>query len=1062
MCIVDPTPSAPWRNNYGVWVDEFQALGHGDCFTRSWDTARVILDDSGPGIRLERAYAQVDRGKLKRKLLAGAAAAGVHFTAAKVDGTAPAGDDGALNAVALRNRPGQPVYARAVVDATGHARKLVRFGSEFTPGYQAAYGILAEVESHPFDVSEMLFMDWRDSHLDGAAAARNASLPTFLYVMPFGKTRIFCEETSLVARPGVDFDDIKLRMKQRLAHLGVTVTSVLEEEHCLIPMGGVLPLPRQRVIGIGGTAGMVHPSTGFQLAKTLASARVLADSLAAGLRTSSPPLSGDALAHSAWDAMWPQYQVRMRTFMCFGMETLMQLDLDGTRRFFGTFFGLPTALWSGFLSWRVRPIGLLGLGVSLFAGFQPTMRVRFIAAALPFMPSFVANFFDPGAAGNQFSSRPWGGVPGLPLLRRPDPPAKANRALVADHLAGRLQILPPNPAGTPILASATDFATQLIGLAEPALAGGLAAELALAAEEQSASHADAASEIGPPVDYAALLGRSLDEPLPLRACGDDREYTRMQQRKGMPGQPPLVSLLRPAAVGDTCDVAVVGAGPAGLALAAELAARGLSVTLVAPDTPLVNNYGVWVDELEPLGLTDVLAAEYSDALYWVDETSPNEGVPIGRAYGRVDRAKLRAALVDKCLAASTGRVTYMDGLVSAISHVDDVTSTLDVDLSGSSGTSQGAVRARMVVCCSGHNRELLAYESPASAGAASTAPPLGWQTAFGIECAMPDHPFPLDRVVFMDFRQSDPQEDGDDANGDTWRVPSFLYVMPTDKDTVFLQETCLMAKIQVPFDELQRRLYRRMDRMGLRLSSVIETEHSWIPLGGPLPVTARGTRTLAFGAAAGLVHPASGFSVTTSLARAPLFAHALASQLLRGDATAAVKATDVAAAIWASEAMWSDERLRVQGFYQFGMELLLSLRLPDLRRFFSTFYALPAPLAHGFLSHRLSSAQLLLFAFAFFVAGDWRLRYLLVSHLASPAGSGMRLADAYLVSESRNGDVPREATSLAHVVKRSSPPQQPVADLSADEQAAHEAATGLRAGYARKDWWKVGSPPVAR
>lgn len=38
--------------------------------------------------------------------------------------------------------------------------------------------------------------------------------------------------------------------------------SIEEEEYCLIPMGGVLPTHPQRVLGIGGTAGMVHPSTG--------------------------------------------------------------------------------------------------------------------------------------------------------------------------------------------------------------------------------------------------------------------------------------------------------------------------------------------------------------------------------------------------------------------------------------------------------------------------------------------------------------------------------------------------------------------------------------------------------------------------------------------------------------------------------------------------------------------------------------------------------------------------------------------------------------------------------
>ena len=47
-----------------------------------------------------------------------------------------------------------------------------------------------------------------------------------------------------------------------MAHLGIRVTALHEEEYCLIPMGGVLPRVPQRVLGIGGTAGMVHPSTG--------------------------------------------------------------------------------------------------------------------------------------------------------------------------------------------------------------------------------------------------------------------------------------------------------------------------------------------------------------------------------------------------------------------------------------------------------------------------------------------------------------------------------------------------------------------------------------------------------------------------------------------------------------------------------------------------------------------------------------------------------------------------------------------------------------------------------
>jgi lycopene beta-cyclase len=51
-------------------------------------------------------------------------------------------------------------------------------------------------------------------------------------------------------------------MEARMAHYGIKITAVEEEEYCLIPMGGVLPRVPQRILGIGGTAGMVHPSTG--------------------------------------------------------------------------------------------------------------------------------------------------------------------------------------------------------------------------------------------------------------------------------------------------------------------------------------------------------------------------------------------------------------------------------------------------------------------------------------------------------------------------------------------------------------------------------------------------------------------------------------------------------------------------------------------------------------------------------------------------------------------------------------------------------------------------------
>ena len=46
MALIDPKPLAGWRNNYGVWCDEFEALGFEDCYRASWPRAQVIFGDA--------------------------------------------------------------------------------------------------------------------------------------------------------------------------------------------------------------------------------------------------------------------------------------------------------------------------------------------------------------------------------------------------------------------------------------------------------------------------------------------------------------------------------------------------------------------------------------------------------------------------------------------------------------------------------------------------------------------------------------------------------------------------------------------------------------------------------------------------------------------------------------------------------------------------------------------------------------------------------------------------------------------------------------------------------
>lgn len=387
---IDPSPGLVWPNNYGVWVDEFEAMGLSDCLDTVWPSASVFIDDH-TSKSLHRPYARVARRKLKSTMMDRCIAHGVRFHQAKV---AKVVHNEASSLLICDD--GVAVPATVVLDATGFSRCLVQYDKPYNPGYQVAYGILAEVDEHPFDIDKMLFMDWRDSHLPEGSAIkeRNSRVPTFLYAMPFSPTRIFLEETSLVARPGLSMDDIQERMAARLRHLGIRIRSVEEDERCVIPMGGPLPVLPQRVVGIGGTAGMVHPSTGYMVARTLATAPIVADSIVRFLDTGNGGIAGDALAAEVWKELWPTDRRRQREFFCFGMDVLLKLDLQGTRRFFNAFFDLEPHYWHGFLSSRLLLPELLMFGLSLFAHASNTSKLEIMAKGTVPLAKMVGNLIQ--------------------------------------------------------------------------------------------------------------------------------------------------------------------------------------------------------------------------------------------------------------------------------------------------------------------------------------------------------------------------------------------------------------------------------------------------------------------------------------------------------------------------------------------------------------------------------------------------------------------------------------------------------------------------------------------
>jgi lycopene beta-cyclase len=343
------------------------------------------------------------------------------------------------------------------------------------------------------------------------------------------------------------------------------------------------------------------------------------------------------------------------------------------------------------------------------------------------------------------------------------------------------------------------------------------------------------------------------------------------------------------------DVLVVGGGPAGRALAAQTARRGLRTTLLdpTPDAPWRVTYGAWSADL-PADLPDAVVAARATgrAIALTDRE-------LGWEYAVLDVAALRAHL-DSALDRSG--VTVRTG--RAVGTAGPGT----VDLAD--GTR---LRAHVVVDAGGRRQ-------PLRAGPAAR-PPAAEQTAYGVvvdEAAASALVAPGE-ALFMDWRR-DHGERG-------W--PTFLYAVPLGGGAVLLEETSLARRPGLPMPVLQRRLLARLARHGVLPPADAAVERVLFPVDSPLHRT---PGVLGFGAAAPLVHPATGFSVAVALALAPAVADAVADRLPAGPRAALAAAQAV---------VWSPAARAVHRFRRIGLEALLRMPPDEVPGFFEVFFALP-------------------------------------------------------------------------------------------------------------------------
>lgn len=370
----------------------------------------------------------------------------------------------------------------------------------------------------------------------------------------------------------------------------------------------------------------------------------------------------------------------------------------------------------------------------------------------------------------------------------------------------------------------------------------------------------------------------------------------------------------------TFDVLVVGAGPAGLSLVASLAEQGLAVGCLAPEgvAPWPNTYGVWVDEIEPLGYADMLEHHWTD----VRAHFGDRLLRLERSYGCFDNAKLQNHFYER---SERGDVTWLRGRAQHVSHTATYSELTD--------DQQRRHQARLIVDSSGHFPVLV--ERPQSDPA--------FQAAYGVTGRFSAPPIEPGSMLLMDYR--------DDFLSDAEKLePTFLYAMDLGDGRFFVEETSLARRPGLKLSVLKDRLERRLAHDGVSILEVDEVERCLFPMGLEPPLKTQ--RVVGFGGAASMVHPASGYLVAATLLRAPSLAATIAEQLGRDGA----EVSQVAHAAW--QTVWPDADLRQRALYRFGLETLLSFDSDQLQHFFRAFFKLPPHLWQGYLGGTLSRPAL--------------------------------------------------------------------------------------------------------
>ncbi len=227
----------------------------------------------------------------------------------------------------VRMADGRTITAGAVIDARGQADI-----SSLDCGWQSFLGQTLKLAA-PHGLKRPIVMDASVEQIGGYR---------FVYVLPFGETEIFIEDTYYQDGPDIDADALRARIAAYARAKGWTIETVLAEEQGALPvvMGGHVARPALPSVGVRG--GFFHPTTGYSLPDAVRTALLIADQPALDAATLKRVLD----EHRA--RVW-----RERRFYRLLDKMLFRAARPEERyRIFERFYGLPEPLIERFYAGR--------------------------------------------------------------------------------------------------------------------------------------------------------------------------------------------------------------------------------------------------------------------------------------------------------------------------------------------------------------------------------------------------------------------------------------------------------------------------------------------------------------------------------------------------------------------------------------------------------------------------------------------------------------------------------------------------------------------------------------